>query len=117
MVKGEDASFVWTYHVDNRNKEFFPLSPSWFYKHDNSDNFTAEIGKDNGYVGWTFQKSNNSCPPRLLTPIVRVEREDQATLVVKNTILKDSGVYGCLLRLKLQDDITRVVDLIVTGMY
>ena len=98
-------------------KEFSALSPVWYYRY-NKDNTQREtIAFNNGFLGWKFQISNHSCPPRLIRPTVRVSRESNATLVITNVTMADSGIYGCTLALKFGNDITNEVELIVTGTW
>lgn len=103
----------WTYSFQDKQNEFAAFSPIWFYE-DNQGN-RKNIGHDSGQMGWNFRIINSSCPPRLLSPTVRVSRKEQATLVIKDLITHDSGVYGCTLALNFED-ITRTAQLIVTGM-
>lgn len=114
VVKGETANFIWIYHVKfDKYSTFDYYSPVWFYRDANNNEY--EIGKDYRHDEWKFHISTSTCPARLLSPKVRVSREDQATLVINSTTLPDSGTYGCRLNLRYYSPKTSTVDLIITG--
>ncbi|XP_028516687.1 receptor-type tyrosine-protein phosphatase F [Exaiptasia diaphana] len=93
VVKGQTARFTWDYHVDNINTEFDSRSPRWYF-HNNS---SLLIGYGDLFDGRKFKIYPNTCPPRLLTPTVRVSVEVKATLVITDVTMADSGTYGCRL--------------------
>ncbi|KXJ11358.1 Limbic system-associated membrane protein [Exaiptasia diaphana] len=115
VLKGETVKLVWDYHVDNIVKEFKTLSPLWYYRYNKDTIQRKIIGFNNPYIGWKFQTASNTCPPRLLKPTVRVRRESNATLVITNVTMADSGIYGCTLALINKDYIRTEANLIVTA--
>jgi len=114
-VKGQTAKLIWKYEAyPDKNFAFDERSPVWFYK--DKTNNELEIGHDTKSLGWKFQISRSTCPDRLLRPTVRVSRQENATLVIKDVIATDSGIYGCRINYRYyKHNLTSIVKLIVTG--
>ena len=114
MSVGETAKLVWDYTVDNRSEEFDVFSPRWLFYADNG--VAVRIAQESIFKNWEWYINRESCPVRLLNP-VRVSKELNATLVIHNVTLADSGTYGCTLYLAKRSPIASKVKLVVTCTY
>ncbi|XP_031573305.1 uncharacterized protein LOC116307281 [Actinia tenebrosa] len=109
---GKTARFVWDYTVDNRKNDFQEFSPIWsFYWPNNSESI---IGYELVFKQRQWTINHKTCPKQFFSP-TRVSLESNATLVIQNVTVGDSGTYGCSLVLTKTDPIRSKVKLVVTS--
>ena len=107
FMKGSDAFFNWTYEVGNRATDFKFVLWSVYNATDGQQKILFyEDAKGDILPGYNI-------PPSY---VGRVEKQGQATLVVKNITFGDAGKFRCTLDAKdpIPDDLDDV-DLVVTG--
>lgn len=109
VVNGANTKLIWKFRVDNINTDLSLESPAWYFEETNF--------KRIGFLDATKQRDFQiapTCPKWLIT---RLGHEPQATLVINNVTIKDSGVYQCRLDLLPSGNILSTTTLIVTSKY
>ena len=103
--KGNDAVFKWEYSTDNKTAELHSIS--W-----------SVVNTTAGYQFLLAEDANGNVVlhPNIPSAYVgRVEKKDQATLVIKNINFKDSTTFKCTINGKTVPTIQSEVELVVTG--
>lgn len=111
VTKGHDATLVWEYSVDDRQKELKGISWSVTDKVTGAPIFLI-IETTSG------NRSNGDSIPEAYKGRVSIEK--QATLVIRNVTLDDSATFGCSLLPKGGSGAIgtqNVIRLIVRGMF
>ena len=114
VASGGTAKFFWDYTVENKSEEFQFFSPTWKYYYANGA--AVDIGHDHFLENWKWKISFDTCPYRLLNPI-RVSKENNATLIISNVTIADSGLYEMALMMKTFQPLTSKVQLVVTSEF
>ena len=110
VLEGQNAALVWEYLVDDKEKELKGIVWS-----------VAEKVTGNPIVMLTETKSGDRNEASSIPPAYkgRVSIKEQATLVIHNVTLDDSGTFKCTLRAEVGSGVNEEEDsvrLIVTGM-
>ena len=111
VLKGQNATLVWEYRVDDKEKELFGIVWSVVEKvTGNTINLFIETKSgDRSEVGGISQAYKG-----------RVSVKEQATLVIANVTLNDSTTFRCTLRAESNSGVNEAkqsVQLVVTGMF
>lgn len=107
---GTDAKIVWEYEYSIR-KQFKDFSPVWYLV--SSGSSQTELAFEDAKNSWAWTISPQ-CPE---TYKGRIYKEDQASLIIKNTKTEDSGYYGFKLKLADGKDLTSEGQLKVYGKH
>lgn len=110
VLKGQNATLVWEYHVDDREKELKGIVWSVVEKRTGKtmNLFRETKSGDRSEVGGISQAYKG-----------RVSVKEQATLVIANVTLNDSTTFRCTLRAESNSGVHEAkqsVQLVVTGM-
>lgn len=110
VIKGDNATLVWEYSVDDRQKELQGILWSVADKvTGNPISMVIETKSGNRSYAGSIPEAYKG----------RVSIEGQATLIIQEVTLDDSIAFSCALRAELGSgalDISEEVNLIVTGM-